>query len=168
MTTKPSLCSNFTGNACHFAGEPVELIHHRVESFLELQDFAADIHGDFSRKVATRNRSCDFCNVSHLTSQVASHKVHVVGEVFPGTAHTGHLRLATKLTFGTHFAGHPRHLAREGVELVHHCVDGVLKFQNFSLYVYRDLAGQVAAGHSRSHLSNVSDLSRQVSRHGVH
>src|SRR5205807_9279563 len=102
VATQPYLCTNFTGHARHFAGEPIQLIYHRVESFLELQDFAADIYCDLPRKVATRNRSCDFCNVSHLTRQVAGHEVHVIGEIFPSTAHTGHLRLPTKLTVGAH------------------------------------------------------------------
>ena len=52
----------------------------------------------------------------------------------------GHLRLAAELAFRADFARHARHFGGEGVELVHHRVDGVLQFQDFALHVDRDLA----------------------------
>ena len=45
---------------------------------------------------------------------------------FQVPADAGHLRLAAELAFGADFAGHAGDFAGEGVELVHHGVDGVL------------------------------------------
>jgi hypothetical protein len=101
-------------------------------------------------------RTCD--------GQVAGHEVHVVGQVLPGAAHAGHLRLAAQLAFGAHFARHPRHFAGERVELVHHGVDGVLQLQDLALHVHRDLLGQVAARHGLGHVGDVAHLDGQVGR----
>ena len=42
--------------------------------------------------------------------------------------HPGHLRLPSQFAFGTDFTRHARNFAREPVELVDHCVDGVFEF----------------------------------------
>src|SRR5207253_2368716 len=96
------------------------------------------------------------------------HEVHVVGEVFPGAADAGHLRLSAQFAFGTDFAGHAGHFFGEGVELVHHGVDGVCQLQNFALDVDGGVAGEVAAGHGGGDLGNVAHLSGQVASHGVY
>jgi len=75
---------------------------------------------------------------------------------------------ATQLAVGADLAGHTGYFSGERVELVHHRVDGVLEFENFSLHVYRDFARQVATGHGGRHLSDVTDLASEVSGHGVH
>src|SRR5262249_48354636 len=64
--------------------------------------------------------------------------------------------------------GHARDLTGEGVELVHHGVDGVLELQDFSLHVDGDLAGKVALGHGGGDFGDVSNLSRQGYGHGIH
>ena len=46
----------------------------------------------------------------------------------------------------------------EGVELVHHRVDGVLELQDLALHVDGDLLGQVAVGHGGGDLGDVADL----------
>ena len=56
----------------------------------------------------------------------------------------------------------------EGVELVHHGVDGVLQLEDFALHVHRDLARQVAARHGGGHFGDVADLGGQVAGHRVH
>ena len=53
----------------------------------------------------------------------------------------------------------------EGVELVHHGVDGVLQFQNFAFHVDRDLARKVAARHSRGDFGDVAHLGGEVGGH---
>ncbi len=54
--------------------------------------------------------------------------------------HAGHHGLAAELAFRADLARHARHLRCEGVQLVHHDVDGFLQFENFALHVDRDLA----------------------------
>ena len=58
-----------------------------------------------------------------LTLSVRSFQVPAT----PGTC-----GLAAQLAFGAHFAGHARHFRGEGVELVHHGVDGVFQLQDFA------------------------------------
>ena len=125
---------------------------------LSCKNFAAHVHRDLARQVAAGDSRRDFRDVAHLAGQVAGHEVHVVGQVLPRAADSGHLRLTAELSFGADFARHARHFAGERVELVHHRVDGVLQLENFALHVDRDLARQVAARHSRRNFGDVSHL----------
>ena len=167
LSAQTTFRTDFAGHARYFAGEPVQLVHHRVEGFFQLEDFAAHVDRDFARQIAAGDGGRDFCDVTNLASQVAGHEVDVVGEILPGAADAGHLRLTAEFAFGTDFASHAGHFAGEGVQLVDHRVDGVFEFENFALHVDRDFAGQIAAGHSRGDFGDVSDLRRQVSGHGV-
>src|ERR1700722_4272308 len=125
LTAEAAFGADFARDAGDFGGEGTKLLNHRVERFFELKDFAADVDRDFARKVAARDRGCDFRNVSHLAGEVAGHEVHVVGEIFPRTADTEHLCLAAQLPFRAGPTRHARDFAGERVELVHHRVDGV-------------------------------------------
>ncbi len=109
-----------------------------------------------------------FGDVADLVGEVAGHGVHRIGQILPGSAHALHIGLPAEFAFRAHFARHARHFAGEGVELVHHGVDGVLQLQNFAAHVHRDLARQVALGHGRGHLGDVAHLRRQVAGHGIH
>src|SRR5437763_549659 len=156
LSTKTSFCSYLASYARYFAGEPVELVHHRVQRFFELQDFTANIDRDLARQIAAGNGSCDLCDVSHLASQVAGHEVHVIGEILPGTANAGHLRLPAQLAFRSDFAGDTRDFTGERIELIHHRVDGVFQFQNFTFNVDRDFARQITAGDGGRDFGDVS------------
>src|SRR6267142_1843109 len=112
-------------HARHFAGEAVELVDHRVQRFLELQDLAAHVDRDFSREVAAGDRGRDLGDVADLSGEVAGHRIDVVGEVLPGAGDAAHVGLAAELAFSADFARHARHFAGKGIELVHHRVDGV-------------------------------------------
>ena len=83
-------------------------------------------------------------DVAHLGGQIAGHGVHAVGQVFPGARDAGHLGLAAELAVGADLARHARHFGGEGVELVHHRVDGFLQQQDFAADIHRDLLRQVA------------------------
>ena len=71
-------------HARHFRGEAVELVDHRVDGVLQLQDLAAHVDRDLLGQVAGRNSRCDFGDVAHLTGEVGGHRVDVVGQVLPG------------------------------------------------------------------------------------
>ena len=154
-------------HARHFGGEGVELVHHRVERFLQLEDFARHVHGDLLRQVALRHRGRHLGDVADLAGQVRRHRVDAVGQVLPGAGDAAHHRLAAELAFGADLARHARHLAGERVELVHHGVDGVLELEDFAAHVDGDLLRQVAAGDGGRHLGDVADLRGQVRRHRV-
>ena len=84
----PSLPSVPTSlrDAGDLAGEAVELIDHRVDGVLQLEDLALDVDGDLLRQVAVGDRRRDERDVAHLRRQVRRHRVDVVGEVLPDAA----------------------------------------------------------------------------------
>ena len=67
--------SHFARHARHFRCERVELIHHGVDGVLQLQNFAARIHGDLGRKIALRHAGGHLRDVADLRRQVARHEV---------------------------------------------------------------------------------------------
>src|SRR5262245_42148330 len=79
-----------------------------------------------------------------------------------------HLGLAAELAFGSDLTGDARDFRSEGVELVDHAVDRVLKLLNFAPHVPGDLLVEVAVGHRRRHFGDVAHLGRQVSGHEIH
>ena len=66
--------------------------------------------------------------------------------------------LAAELALGADLAGHAGHLGGEGVELVHHRVDGVLQLEDLAPHVDGDLLGQVAVGDGGGDLGDVAHL----------
>src|SRR5690606_11946087 len=58
--------THFTRHARYFGGEGVQLVDHRVDRFLQLEDFAAHVHRDLAAQVASRDCGCHFGDVAHL------------------------------------------------------------------------------------------------------
>ena len=131
LAAKLSVGSHFARHARHFAGERVQLIHHGVDGVLQFENFALHVDRDLAAQVAAGHGRCDFGNVSHLRRQVAGHRVYRVGQILPRSGHAGHVGLAAKPAFRSHFAGHARHFAGEPVELVHHGVQRFFELQEF-------------------------------------
>src|SRR5699024_2704376 len=52
LAAQLTLGAHFARHAGHFRREAVELVHHRVDGVLELQDFALHLDGDFLGQVA--------------------------------------------------------------------------------------------------------------------
>ena len=154
-------------DARHFGGERVELVHHRVDGVLQLQDLAADVDRDLARQVAAGDRRGDVGDVADLRGQVAAHRVDGVGQILPGAGDAGHDRLSAELAVGADLARHARHFGCERAKLVHHGVDGFLQLQDLAADVDRDLLGQVAVGHRDGHLGDVADLAGQIVGHRV-
>ena len=90
----------------------VELIDHRVDGVLQLEDLALHVDGDLLRQVAVGDRGRHLGDVAHLAGQVAGHQVDVVGQVLPGAGDAFDLRLAAELAFGADLAGDARHFAK--------------------------------------------------------
>ena len=111
----PSLPSVPTSRATRVTsrGEGVELIDHRVDGVLELEDLALHVDRDLARQVAAGDGGRHLGDVAHLAGQVAGHRVDVVGEVLPGAGDARHLRLAAELALGADLARDARHLAGE-------------------------------------------------------
>ena len=165
----PSLPSVPTSRATrrHLGGERPQLVDHRVDGLLQLEDLAAHVDGDLLGQVAVGHGDRHLGDVAHLRGEVVGHRVDVVGEVLPRAGHAGHRRLAAELALGADLARHAAHFAGERVELVHHRVDGVLQLEDLAAHVHRDLLGEVAAGHGGRHLGDVAHLAGEVRRHEV-
>ena len=84
--------ADFARHAADFGGEAVELVDHRVERVLQLEDLALDVDRDLLRQVAIGHGRRDVGDVADLAGQVRGHRVHVVGQVLPRPGHAGHLR----------------------------------------------------------------------------
>ena len=104
--------ADFARDAGHFGGEAVELIDHRVDGVLELEDLALHVDGDLARQVAVGDGGGDLGDVAHLAGEVDGHRVDVVGQVLPGAGDAGDVRLAAELAFGADFARDAGHLGR--------------------------------------------------------
>src|SRR5213076_668496 len=167
LTTELAFGADLTRQAGHFRREAVELVHHRVDGFLQLQDLALHVHRDLARQVAARDGGRDLGDVAHLAGEVAGHRVDVVGQVLPGTGYSRHDGLATQFALGTHLAGHARHFGGEAVELIDHRIDGLLQLQDLAAHVHGDLARQVAACDGGRHFGDIADLTGQIARHRV-
>src|SRR6185436_13730649 len=159
--------TDLAGHARDLGREAREAVHHGVDDVLQLQDLALDVDGDLLGQVAVGHGLGDVGDVAHLAGEVAGHEVDVVRQVLPGPGHALDLGLAAQLAFRAHLAGHARDLGREGAELVHHGVDGVLQLQDLPLDVDGDLLGEVARGDRGGDVGDVADLAGQVAGHQV-
>src|SRR5439155_3001151 len=105
-------------DAGHLCREGAELVDHRVDGVLQLQDLPLDVHGDLLRQVAHRDGLGDLGDVADLAGEVGGHEVDVVGQVLPRPGRPGHAGLAPQPAFRAHLAGHAGDLAGEGAQLV--------------------------------------------------
>src|SRR5262249_23843701 len=149
-------------------GEGVELVDHRVDRVLQLEDLAFHVHGDLPGEVTAGDGCRDVGDVADLTREVRCHQVDVVGEVLPGPGDTGDLRLPSQLALAADLVSHARHLGGQGSQLLHHRVDRVLQLQDLALDVDGDLPRQVTVCDRDGHLGDVAHLRGQVVSHLVH
>ena len=167
LAAELALGADLARDARDLGGERVELVDHRVDGVLQLEDLALDVDGDLARQVALGDRGRDLGDVAHLRRQVVRHRVDGVGEVLPRAGDAEHVRLAAEPALGADLARDARDFRRERVELIDHPVDGVLQQQDLAADVDRDLLRQVAAGDRGGDLGDVAHLARQVARHEV-
>ena len=168
LAAELAFAADLARHARHFAGERVELIHHRVHGVLQLEDLALHVDRDLLRQVAARHGGGHVGDVAHLAGEVGRHRVHVLGEVLPDPADADDLRLAAELAVGAHLARHARDFGGEGVQLVDHGVDRGLQLEDLAAHVDGDLLGKIALRHRGGHLGDVAHLAGEVGRHRVH
>src|SRR5262249_34422278 len=60
LATQLAFSSDFARDARHFRCKRIELIHHRVDGVLQLENLALHVHGDLAREVAARDGRGDF------------------------------------------------------------------------------------------------------------
>ena len=164
LTAQFAFSTDFARDARHLRGERIQLVHHGVDGVLQLENFAFHVDRDFPGQIAARHSGRHLGDVSDLSRQIAGHRVHRVGEILPGTGDTRDVGLAAEPSLGADFAGDARHFAGEGVELVHHRIDGFFELQDFTRHADGDFLRQVAAGDSRCYVGDIADLSGQIAR----
>src|SRR5207253_2478481 len=151
-----------------FGRKGAQLIDHRVDGVLQLQDLAA--HGDryLLREIPLRNRGRYFRDIPDLGRQVAAHHVDAVRQVLPSPSYPLNVRLSPESPFGANLADNTCHLRSEGAQLIDHRIDRVLQLQDLALDIDGDLLRQIAVGHGFGDLGDVPHLGREVSRHRVY
>ena len=112
LAAELALRADLAGDAGHLRGERVELVDHRVDGVLQLEDLAADVDGDLLGQVAVGDGGGDLGDVAHLAGEVAGHGVDAVGQVLPDAGDALDLRLAAEPALGADLAGDAGHLAR--------------------------------------------------------
>ena len=140
LAAEAAVGADLARHARHLAGKRIELIDHRVDGFLQLQDFAGDVDRDLFRQIAAGDGGRHVGDIADLGRQVAGHEVDAVGQVLPGAGDARHLRLAAELAFGADLARHAGDFRGKRVELVHHGVDGIFQLENFAAHVDRDFS----------------------------
>jgi hypothetical protein len=76
LTAQHPLRADISRHAGHFVGERGQLIHHRIDGVLELQDLPLRFGGDLLGEIALRDGGGDVGDVAHLVGQVRGHPVH--------------------------------------------------------------------------------------------
>ena len=167
LPTEHALGADLAGDAGDLGRERAQLVDHRVDRVLELEDLPAGVDRDLLRQVATGDGGRDLRDVADLVGQVRGHEVDRVGQVPPRPGYACDLGLAAELALGPDLARDAGYLVGERRELVDHRVDGPLELEDLALDVDGDLLAQVAVGDGGRHLGDVADLVGQVAGHEV-
>ena len=147
LPAEPALAAHLAGHPGDLVGERRQLVHHRVDGVLQLQDLAAGVHVDLLRQVTLGHRGGHLGDVADLGGEVARHRVDRVGEVLPGAGDAGHLGLPAEPSLGAHLAGHAGHLGGEQGELVDHAVEDGGDLAEQSVGLARQPGAEVAVAH---------------------
>src|SRR5581483_7842947 len=159
--------ADLAGDAGDLVGEARELVDHRVDRVLELEDLTLGVNGDLLGEVALRHGRGDLGDVADLVGEVVGHAVDGLGQAAPGAADALDFGLAADLAFGADLARDAGDLVGEARELVDHRVDRVLELEDLALRFGGDLLGEVALRDRGRDLRDVADLIGQVRGHEV-
>src|SRR5204863_172046 len=83
LAAEAPLGADLARDAGDLGGEGAQLVDHRVDRVLQLEDLAADVDGDLLGQVACGHGGGHLGDVPHLAGEVRGHRVDVVGEVLP-------------------------------------------------------------------------------------
>src|SRR5262249_32941025 len=118
-----ALGTHFAGHTRHFRGKGSQLVDHRVDGLLQLQNFTANVYRDLAGQVAVSDGNSYLRDVAHLASEVAGHGVHAVSQVLPGSGHAGDGSLTAQLALSTPLACDTSYCGCECAHLLDHRVD---------------------------------------------
>ena len=89
------------------------MIHHRVYGVLEFKNFAFHVDRNFLREIAAGDSCRHIRNITNLTGDVAGHRIYIVGQIFPRSGYSFHIRLAAQFSFRTYLASYARYFRCE-------------------------------------------------------
>src|SRR5205823_361065 len=75
LTTEPAFGADLAGDTGDLVGERRELVDHRVDGALQLEDLALRIDGDLLAEVPLRDGGRDLSDVADLAGEVGCHRV---------------------------------------------------------------------------------------------
>src|SRR6202000_2619152 len=84
LTTQLTFGTDLASQTRYLGSESVQLVNHRVDGFLQLQNLALHVHRDLARQVAARDGGRYLSDVTHLPGEVAGHRIDVISQVLPG------------------------------------------------------------------------------------
>src|SRR5207244_2237401 len=73
LSAQLALGADLAGHARDLGGEGAELVDHRVDGVLELQDLPPHVDGDLLAEVPVGDGGGDLRDVAHLSGEVAGH-----------------------------------------------------------------------------------------------
>ena len=74
LAAELALGADLARDARDLGGERAQLIDHRVDGVLQLEDLALDVDGDLARQVAARDGGRHLGDVAHLRGEVRAHR----------------------------------------------------------------------------------------------
>ncbi len=165
LASEPSLTADLAGDPGDLVGEGGQLVDHRVDGLLQLEDLAAGGHVDLLREVALGHRSGHLGDVADLGGQIARHGVDRVGQVGPGARDARHLRLPAERSLGTDLAGDPGDFGGEHGQLVDHAVEDLGDVAHEAVRVVRQPGTEVPVAYGCQAGQQPSQL--LVARHRI-
>src|SRR5207237_569660 len=108
VTAELTVGADLACDARNFRRERPQLIDHRVDGVLQLEDFAERFSGDLLRQIAIRDGRRNLGDVAHLTGEIRGHVVDRIRQVFPRTGDALDIGLPAELAFRADFASHTR------------------------------------------------------------
>src|SRR5204862_453325 len=81
LAAQLAFAADLARHAGHLGGEGTQLVHHRVDGVLQLEDLALDVDGDLLGQVAVGHGGGHLGDVAHLGGEVAGHGVDAVSQI---------------------------------------------------------------------------------------
>ena len=133
LAAELALGAHLARHARHFGGERAQLVHHRVDGVLQLENspFTSTVIFLERSPLATAVVTSAMLRTWPVRLPAIEFTLSVRSFHVPG--HALHLGLAAELALGAHLAGDARHFGGERAELVHHRVDGLGGAQELAL-----------------------------------
>ena len=169
LAAELALGAHLAGHPGHLVGERRQLVHHRVDGVLQLQDLAPRVDGDLLRQVALGHRRGDLGDVADLAGQVRRHA--------SSRCRSGPARCRPRPRTCAWPPSLPSVPTSRATRVTSSANDDswstivltvIFSSRISPAGVHGDLLRQVALRHRRGHLGDVAHLAGQVGRHVVH